>query len=56
LLIAISHEHSLPPEEKRQGDQFYLWRSFHLATAAALVDGWLRTGDIAVAGQCLPTW
>src|SRR5262249_51686784 len=33
-LIAISHEHSLPREEKRQGDHYYLWRSFHLATAA----------------------
>ena len=33
-LITISHEHSLPPEEKRQRDKSYLWRSFHLVTAA----------------------
>jgi len=33
-LITISHEHSLPPEDRRQGDKFYLWRSFHLVTAA----------------------
>jgi chemotaxis protein histidine kinase CheA len=33
-LVTISHEHSLPPEEKRQRDKSYLWRSFHLVTAA----------------------
>ena len=33
-LIAISHEHSLPSEDSRQGDTFYLWRSFHLVTMA----------------------
>ncbi|MBF0434485.1 MAG: chemotaxis protein CheA [Magnetococcales bacterium] len=30
----VSHDHSLPPENKRQGDVFYLWRSVHLVTDA----------------------
>ncbi len=33
-LITISHEQSLPSDDKRQSDTFYLWRSFHLVTAA----------------------
>ena len=33
-LIAISHEQSLPSDDKRQSDTHYLWRSFHLATTA----------------------
>lgn len=28
----VSHDHSLPPKNKRQGDVFYLWRSAHLVT------------------------
>jgi two-component system chemotaxis sensor kinase CheA len=33
-LITVSHEQSLPSDDRRQGDAFYLWRSFHLVTAA----------------------
>lgn len=33
-LIAISHERSLPPDDKRQSDAHYLWRSLHLTTTA----------------------
>jgi two-component system chemotaxis sensor kinase CheA len=33
-LITISHEQSLPSDDRRQSDTFYLWRSFHLVTAA----------------------
>src|SRR5262249_39604275 len=53
-LIAVPHEHSLPPAEKRQGDQHYLWRSFHLtppaeeaAVAAALAD-WSRQHRVTI--------
>ena len=33
-LITVSHEQSLPSDDRRQSDTFYLWRSFHLVTAA----------------------
>jgi len=33
-LITISHEQSLPSDDRRQSDTFYLWRSFHLVTTA----------------------
>lgn len=33
-LLCISHDHSLPPEDRRQADTAYLWRSFHLVTEA----------------------
>ena len=33
-LLTISHDHSLPPEERRRAEDFYLWRSFHLVTEA----------------------
>jgi len=59
-LIAISHEHSLPPEDRRQGDTFYLWRSFHLVTtadqaaiAAALAD-WTARHRVTIDQVNLP--
>ena len=33
-LITISHEQSLPSDDRRQSEIFYLWRSFHLVTTA----------------------
>ncbi|MEY4592695.1 MAG: hypothetical protein RIR18_1590 [Pseudomonadota bacterium] len=33
-LLTISHEHSIPPEEKRRSEEHYLWRTFHLVTEA----------------------
>ena len=33
-LITISHEQSLPSDDRRQSEIFYLWRSFHLITTA----------------------
>ncbi|MEO5362394.1 MAG: chemotaxis protein CheA [Magnetococcus sp. DMHC-8] len=33
-LLLISHEHSLPPPDKRRPETVYLWRSAHLVTQA----------------------
>lgn len=47
-LLTISHEHSLPPEEKRDPEAHYLWRTFHLVTevdeagVAAVLDDWIQ--------------
>jgi len=49
-LVIVSHDHSLPPEGKRDLEHFYLWRSFHLVTEAdeaavqAAMAGWSSTG------------
>ena len=32
-LLAISHEHNLPPEGGGEPDAYYLWRSFHLVAS-----------------------
>jgi len=40
-LLGISHEHSLPPMEKRRSEDYYLWHSLHLVTedSRAALDG-----------------
>jgi two-component system chemotaxis sensor kinase CheA len=53
-LVIVSHDHSLPPEGKRDLEHFYLWRSFHLVTEAdeasvqAAMAGWLEQHRIDV--------
>jgi len=53
-LVIISHDHSLPPEGKRDLERFYLWRSFHLVTEVdeaavqAAMTGWLEQHRIDV--------
>ncbi|MBF0154940.1 MAG: chemotaxis protein CheA [Magnetococcales bacterium] len=41
----VSHDHSLPPVEKRQEGAFYLWRSAHLVTEEALAQVMAALGD-----------
>lgn len=31
-LLTVSHDHSLPSDDKRQSNAHYLWRTFHLVT------------------------
>ena len=53
-LEIVSHDHSLPPEGRRDLEHFYLWRSFHLVTEAdetvvrAAMAGWLEQHRVDV--------
>ncbi|MGE5506800.1 MAG: chemotaxis protein CheA [Actinomycetota bacterium] len=58
-LLVVSHEHSLPPDDKRKSDQHYLWRTFHLvgegdetAVNAALA-GWAGLHKVEVSALTL---
>ena len=59
-LMIVSHDHSLPPQGKRDLEHFYLWRSFHLVTEAdeaavrAAMAGWRAQHRVDVIRITMP--
>ena len=53
-LLCVSHDHSLPPEDRRRPEDHYLWRTFHLVTEAdeagvtAALGDWPERHQVAV--------